>query len=284
MRKTGQVPIGILFYHRVDDDHPNPWTISNAGFREQIDWFQKHFDLVDLEECQRRIASGFNDRPTLSITFDDGYADNSLEALPMLIERRIPVTYFVTTHHTTLGQPFPHDVELGTPLAANSIESLIALRQAGVEIGAHTRTHPDLGAIHDPEKLIDEVIWSTREMEQLVEQKIRYFAFPFGQRENLNPVVFNLLKEHGFHGVCSAYGGFNKVGGDEFHLQRIHGDPSMARMKNWLTYDHRLDSIEGYDYQSHATPENGRTSFPVLDTTLPGNEVSDTATSSTSIS
>ena len=45
-------------------------------FQTQIDWFQENFEIVDLEECQRRIRSGFNDRPTLSITFDDGYSEN----------------------------------------------------------------------------------------------------------------------------------------------------------------------------------------------------------------
>ena len=250
LKHQGKVPIGILFYHRVDDESPNPWTISNQGFCQQIEWMQNHFDLVGLEECQRRIKSGFNDRPTLSITFDDGYADNCLQALPMLIERNIPVTYFVTTHHTLNDQPFPHDVDLGKPLTPNNLESLRALVAAGVEIGGHTRTHTDLGSISDEAQLFDEVIAATHEMEAAVGQKIRYFAFPFGQKKNLNPRVFELLRENGFQGVCSAYGGFNQIDDDAFHLQRIHGDPNFARMKNWLTYDPRLGLVERYDYQS----------------------------------
>ena len=249
MKKNRTVPVGILFYHRVDDEHPNPWTISNDGFRQQIDWMQENFDLVDLEECQRRIRSGENERPTLSITFDDGYADNCLEALPMLIERKIPVTYFVTTEHIMNQRPFPHDVELGQPLQPNSIESLRALAAAGVEIGGHTRTHADLGKLTEEAEIYDEVIAATKELEAAVGQTIRYFAFPFGQKENLNPAVFALLQEHGFAGVCSAYGGFNAIGDDSFHLQRIHGDPDLARMKNWLTFDPRIGTGQRYDYK-----------------------------------
>ena len=248
MVAQGSVPVAILFYHRVDNDHPNPWTISRDGFEEQLDWYQENFDLVSLEECQKRIRSGNNQRPTLSITFDDGYADNCAFALPMLLERKIPVTYFVTTYHTTQNKPFPHDVELGQSLAPNSPEALRAMAESGIEIGGHTRNHADLGSLTDPEELFDEVITATREMEQVIGKKIRYFAFPFGQVKNLNRSVFEMLKEEGFLGVCSAYGGMNEIGDDSFHLQRLHGDPNFSRMKNWLTFDPRLSSTERYDY------------------------------------
>ena len=90
-------PISILFYHRVADRESNPWTIDNASFREQIDWLQAHFDLLGLEEAQRRIREGASPRPAVCITFDDGYAENLDQAIPLLLERRIPCTYFVAT-------------------------------------------------------------------------------------------------------------------------------------------------------------------------------------------
>ena len=237
--RQGTMPIGMLFYHRVADDDPNPWTISCDAFQEQIDWLSQNFDLVSMEEAQRRIRSGHNTRPTICITFDDGYADNSTFALPMLIQRKIPVTYFVTTYHTTHDEPFPHDVERGRPLAANSPETLRALADAGVEIGGHTRNHLSLGDIQDADKLFDEVIAASEEMACIIGRPLRYFAFPFGQIENLNADVFRLLKQNGFHGVCSAYGGWNEIGGDAFHMQRFHGDPEIAYLKNWLTLDPR---------------------------------------------
>ena len=55
-----------------------------------------------------------------------------------------------------------------------------------------------------------------------------------------------MLREAGFLGVCSAYGGWNEMGDDAFHLQRIHGDPNIERMKNWLTYDPRIQSVTRY--------------------------------------
>jgi peptidoglycan/xylan/chitin deacetylase (PgdA/CDA1 family) len=248
MINTGTVPVSVVFYHRVDNQHLNDWTITESRFLEQINWYQENFDLVSLEEAQKRIDSGFNDRPTLSITFDDGYADNCSFALPLLIERQIPFTYFVTTLHTLGQEAFPHDKAEGLPLPTNTKESLIALAAAGVEIGAHTRTHPDLGKLSDPQQLFDEVITATRELEEAIGKDIKYFAFPFGQVENLNSDVFRLCKEHGFKGVCSAYGGLNFVGDESFHLQRMHGDPKISRMKNWLTYDTRVLNKQRFQY------------------------------------
>ena len=248
MTHDGTVPVQILFYHRVADEHPNPWTIGCSDFRKQIDWMQENFDLISLQEAQRRIRSG-NKRPALAITFDDGYSENSSFALPLLIERNIPVTYFVTTYHTTHDKPFPHDVKRDQPLAPNSIESIRALANAGVEIGGHTRTHIDLGKGWSSEKLYDEVIGATREMESMIGTSIHFFAFPFGQKENLDPRVFRLLRDHGFSGVCSAYGGVNEIGGDAFHLQRLHGDPDFERIKNWLTGDPRLRHVVRYQWQ-----------------------------------
>eukprot|EP01047_Picozoa_sp_COSAG01_P079740 COSAG01_NODE_15243_length_1358_cov_1.042891_2_plen_50_part_01 len=46
MARSGQVPVLALFYHRVADDHPNPWTIRCDDFQRQIDWLQDHFEIV----------------------------------------------------------------------------------------------------------------------------------------------------------------------------------------------------------------------------------------------
>ncbi len=243
-----QVPVAILFYHRVADDHPNPWTISRRQFQRQIDWLAKHFDLVSLEECQRRITTG-NSRPAVAITFDDGYAENCEWAMPLLIERRIPVTYFVVLDNLLKQTAFLHDQQTGHPFPVNTVEQIRALADTGIEIGSHTRTHPDLSQIHDVSKLFDEIVAATVELGNLINRPIRYFAIPFGQQAHLSPMLFQVAREAGLAGVCSAYGGFNAVGGDTFHLKRIHGDPCFSRLRNWLQFDWRMLNVPDYDYE-----------------------------------
>ena len=95
----GALPAMVLYYHRIADDRANPGRFPNAMFRRQIRWLRKRFPFVSLEEAQRRIRRGYNRQPCVSITFDDGYADNCQQAIPLLIRERIPCTYFVTVRN-----------------------------------------------------------------------------------------------------------------------------------------------------------------------------------------
>ncbi|MCE9548590.1 MAG: polysaccharide deacetylase family protein [Planctomycetia bacterium] len=246
----GRAPIVVVAYHRVADDRATRWTISNREFRQHITWLARHFDLVTLTEAQRRIAANENHRPTVSITFDDGYADNCREALPLLIRRQIPCTYFVTSQAVLEDRPFEHDLACGMAPRPNTPQQLRALIAAGVEIGAHTRTHADLGTVTDPAVLRDEIVGARDELQSALDCRIRYFAFPFGQHANLSPAAFALAKENGFDGVVSAYGGYNFPGDDPFHLQRACVDGPTSRLKIAVNLDpYKQWKIRRYEYR-----------------------------------
>ena len=68
----GHVPITVLFYHRVANEHPNDWTISTPRFKAQINWLRERFEIITLTETQQRMASPTNCTPAVCITFDDG--------------------------------------------------------------------------------------------------------------------------------------------------------------------------------------------------------------------
>ena len=251
-----RVPVLVLFYHRVADDRANSWTMSNRMFARQIRWLQKHFELVSLEEAQRRVRRGANRRPCVSITFDDGYADNCREALPLLVKEGIPCTYFVTVQNALDGQPFAHDLAQGNRFAPNTIEELRAMAAAGIEIGAHTYTHADLGQVADRRQLHREVVSAGEELQQAIGRPVRYFAFPFGYPENLNREAFEMAYQAGYEAVCSAYGGFNFPGDDAFHLQRVGANDDMIGLKNWATVDPRKLRIPRFAYET-TCPKDG---------------------------
>lgn len=239
LRSTGQVPLCVLFYHRVSETHANDWTIGNAAFERQMMWLKQNVDLVSLGEIQNRMRGGQNDRVAVAVTFDDGYAENLQRAIPFLIDHKIPVTYFVALDFVVNRRTFPHDADAGVPLAVNTPEQIRQMVAAGIQIGAHTRNHTDVGAIDCPRTMIDEIVTASDELGKLAGQPIRYFAFPYGQTENLSATAAHLAKQHGMHGVCSAYGAYNFPGDDPFHLQRLHADPEFIRLKNWVTIDRR---------------------------------------------
>jgi peptidoglycan/xylan/chitin deacetylase (PgdA/CDA1 family) len=245
---AGQVPVVILFYHRIADDRATPWTISNRMFARHIHWLRERFELISLDEVQRRIRAGANCRPCASITFDDGYADNCQQAIPLLVKERVPCTYFVTARNVLDGEPFSHDLIRGCPAVPNTLEQLQAMAAAGIEIGAHTYTHADLGQVTDRRLLRFEVVTAGRDLASALGRPMRYFAFPYGQHVNLNREAFELAREAGYEAVCSAYGGVNFPGDDPFHLQRIGADDTMIRLKNRVTLDPRKMRIPRYIY------------------------------------
>ncbi len=260
-RRTGQAPICVLFYHRVADHHANDWTITTTDFSKHIDWMKQHVEFVSLAEAQARIASGTNERVAVGITFDDGYADNYDFAIPLLLAEGIPCTYFVSLDFVLTGRPFPHDVQAGQPLAVNTVEQLREMAAAGVQIGAHTRSHRDLGNVAAVDIIYDEIVLASQELSELIGTPIRYFAFPYGLPENLNRKVVEFARAYGLAGVCSAYGAYNFPGQDAYHIQRIHGDPELIRLKNWLTVDPRKLPL-GQGFEMPAPAPSGTAARP----------------------
>jgi peptidoglycan/xylan/chitin deacetylase (PgdA/CDA1 family) len=240
LKAGSSLPIAILFYHRVaTGNSDNPWSIGLDNFRRHLDWLQDNVQLVSLAEAQRRIRSHENDRLAVSITFDDGYAENADFAIPELAKRQIPVTYFVSTDFVQSGSAFPHDVAAGKPLPPNTQEQLREFVNLGVDLGAHTRSHANLGAISDPLRLRDEIEGSIEALREWFGVPCRYFAFPYGLPENMNQQSVDLLNDLDIDGFCSAYGALNWPGNHGFHLRRLHADPGLERLKNWLTLDNR---------------------------------------------
>lgn len=233
-----QTPVILVYYHRVADTRPVAWSLTNAQFKAHIDWLQSQYQMVSIAEAQRRIVEG-NDQPVVHVTFDDGYAENCDQALPLLIDRGIPCTYFVTLDNVANARPFGHDQKLGCDFPANTIAELRDLAEQGIEIGAHTRTHPNMGQVQDLETIYDEIVLAKQELSELLDRPVRYFAFPFGMKPNLSSAAAAMARADGIDCVVSAYGGYNFPGSDPFHLQRCHGDPELARLRNAITFDPR---------------------------------------------
>lgn len=87
-------PVIVLLYHRVTTLRSDPEMLAVApdNFREQMRHLKDTFPIVRFEEDWAKIS-----KPAVCITFDDGYADNALEALPILEEAGVPATFFVST-------------------------------------------------------------------------------------------------------------------------------------------------------------------------------------------
>jgi peptidoglycan/xylan/chitin deacetylase (PgdA/CDA1 family) len=96
----------ILAYHRVlrEDEvarapvQPGMY-VSEAVFDRQVGFLSAHFDILSFADLLRMWAEHGGDRRAryCVITFDDGWRDNYLNALPILSDHRAPATVFLTT-------------------------------------------------------------------------------------------------------------------------------------------------------------------------------------------
>lgn len=75
----------------------------------------------------------------IALTFDDARADTYTNALPVLREAGLPATLFATTGYIDGSWPPPPDWAHAGP--AMTVQQLLALRDAGWEIGLHGDCH-----------------------------------------------------------------------------------------------------------------------------------------------
>jgi peptidoglycan/xylan/chitin deacetylase (PgdA/CDA1 family) len=88
----------ILIYHRVTELPLDPQllSVSPSHFADQLSVLKKSFNPIGLPELIRGLHSGNVPPKAVIVTFDDGYADNYLEAKPILEYFGIPATVFIT--------------------------------------------------------------------------------------------------------------------------------------------------------------------------------------------
>jgi peptidoglycan/xylan/chitin deacetylase (PgdA/CDA1 family) len=96
----------ILGYHRIalSGDDPLGLCVRPEYFDEQLAILRRVAQPVSLARLIQGLADGDLPKRAVAVTFDDGYADNLSEALPLLERHEIPATCFVVSG--TLGHEF----------------------------------------------------------------------------------------------------------------------------------------------------------------------------------
>ncbi len=89
-----------IFYHGVvgnDSTMVFPRHIARGQFDQHMRYISKNFNIISLAEAFELQRQGLRpDRKTLTVSFDDGYLNNLLVALPVIEKYRIPTTFFVS--------------------------------------------------------------------------------------------------------------------------------------------------------------------------------------------
>jgi peptidoglycan/xylan/chitin deacetylase (PgdA/CDA1 family) len=76
---------------------PDYCFITETQFRGQMEYLARRCRVVSLPEALHRLRSRSIERPTVAITFDDGYQNVFDVAFPVLREFQFPATVFLNT-------------------------------------------------------------------------------------------------------------------------------------------------------------------------------------------
>ena len=98
----------ILLYHRIGEAGSDPWqlAVTPQHFAEHLQVLRRFGRPLPLGKLSAALRHGGLPRRTVLVTFDDGYADNLLQAKPLLEKYDIPASVFITTEYTGADREF----------------------------------------------------------------------------------------------------------------------------------------------------------------------------------
>ncbi|WP_439883488.1 polysaccharide deacetylase family protein [Pontibacter sp. MBLB2868] len=99
----------VLMYHRIAEPEADIWevAVSPQNFEQQLQVLNQHYKVVSINDLYDAIRSGhLNNKNCVAITFDDGYADNYENAMPLLQKYNLPATFFISTANTDKDEAF----------------------------------------------------------------------------------------------------------------------------------------------------------------------------------
>jgi peptidoglycan/xylan/chitin deacetylase (PgdA/CDA1 family)/predicted ATP-grasp superfamily ATP-dependent carboligase len=217
----------VLAYHSITDAWNDSLAVHPTGFEGQIRALAKRgYRGVTFGEAAR--AEGDVGEPLVAITFDDAFA-TVRSARKILDGVGWPATVFVPTVAVDTGAPMRWLVrdrwraDDDAHLAALTWEDLVELRDAGWEVGSHSRTHPLLSALDD-EAAYEELRGSRAEIEERL-GSCSSISYPWGEVDDR---IIALARRAGYANGSGLIGGRD---GDPFAVPRFAigaGDGTIA--------------------------------------------------------
>jgi peptidoglycan/xylan/chitin deacetylase (PgdA/CDA1 family) len=232
----------ILLYHRVAPvgatrDDPYGLAVRPKTFARHLKMVAREHPILPLGELVEALPQRRYEDGTVAVTFDDGYADNLFDAWPIAAQAGVPITVFVTVEPVLDGGRFwwdeiaglepgerdalharlkampgrergpllaalPKDgFDRGRPLTLDELRELAS--RPGVEIGAHTLSHPALALLPAAEQE-REIVGARAKLEELLGRPVTLLAYPFGKPSDVSEEILDLARRAGYRAAFVA--------------------------------------------------------------------------------
>lgn len=159
-------------------------------------------------------------RGLVSVTFDDSWANQYTNGLPLLQKYGLAATFYVLSGELTSQPEY---------MSASQVQSL---HTSGHEIGSHTITHTDLTTVSQSQ-LVQEMSQSQITLQNIIGAPVKNFAYPYGA---YNANTLNVGKQY-YRSQRSVNRGVNSK--DNFDIttlkiQEVNSSISQAQVKSWI--------------------------------------------------
>ncbi len=200
--------------------------VSESLFRRQLtEWAQAGWTTTQLSPSPLTHEASPPQRQ-LVITFDDGFENILQYGLAPLAQNGFHAIQFLISDRLGAENDWEQQLAQEAPVRLMDVSQIREWLAAGHDIGAHTRTHPQLTKI-PISKAREEIQGSRRQLEDLFGRPIHHFCYPYG---DWSPAVRDLVAEAGFQTACTVEPGVNTAGIDPFGLKRF---TARYRSRNW---------------------------------------------------
>lgn len=171
---TSTVRVPIAVYHGIRDTLPEEpldvrqFNIAPAVFDEQMRYLHENdYHTITFAMLHEAIVHGtpLPSKPVI-LSFDDGWRTQYTDALPVLTKYDLKATFFL----------YPNVIEHANYMTWDEVR---ALRDAGMEIGSHSKSHQYMTK-QKPEEQLFELERSKSILEDKLNVDIVTFAYPFG--------------------------------------------------------------------------------------------------------
>ncbi|MES2910378.1 MAG: polysaccharide deacetylase family protein [Pseudomonadota bacterium] len=214
-------PIAVLVYHQIEEapSKGQPFRslyVSPSAFTRQMYLLKllgyQGLSMGDLQP----YLSGERSGKVVGITFDDGYVNNLVNALPVLRHHGFSSTCYAVSG--LAGKTNKWDEGLG--IAQTPLMDEKQMRQwvdGGQEIGSHTRNHVNLASSADMASET-EIASGKSDLEIMLNGPIRHFCYPYGRYE---PKHVNMVRQLDFATATTTQRSRCVAGDDVLEIPRV---------------------------------------------------------------
>ena len=145
------------------------------------------------------------------MSFDDGFKNNFLNAVPILIKHQVPAIFFVPTSIIDADYDTIKNYCVNTTKYKNAIEMLTwedlkKMLDLGFDIGSHTKTHARFIDISkDQNIMIEEIKGSKIDLERKLNISCKYISWPFGKISDIDEQSIRYVKSCNYRACFGAF-------------------------------------------------------------------------------